>query len=341
MRLTATELLMSDKTQSNWHPGPEEQAIVDALAKHQETLELSDEAFARDYLSYTVTVWGRVKKGEYWDMVADGSGVVDMLANDLSRLQRDLVLRGRFDGQMFARHKAFDALLKAVDACLRKPLANPDRLIVTLAPTGGGKSASCGQLVKLRKAVMVEARRAWQRSYFSALKDLSKAVGVKGVDECYAAARLEEKLLETLMSRRFVVAIDEGEFFSPDTLNLLKLCLNESPVVIVLAVIPEAYQAWNDSAKHEAWQIRRRTHAVVELEAISPEVAEQFFRHARPDGEAVAAACKLANAFGHFDTLDRLAREFPNGEVIDLEAMRKAGDRVRKFQRLPTKGFWM
>jgi hypothetical protein len=325
---------MSDKT--SWTPGTEDLAVVDALAKHQAAMELSDGVFAREHLSYSEKTWLRIRKGEYWAMVQDGRKVIDDLSQDLGRLERLLAFRGRFAAVSYVRTTETAAVMAAVDACLRKPVRNPDRAVVFLAPTGGGKSALCGELVRQAGARMVEARKSWLRSYFAATRDMAIACEVS-IKKCLMPDDMEEALLRRLNSFRQVIAIDEGEYFSPTTLSLLKLMLNKSPVVIVLCATPDAYESWNRKGGDEAWQFRRRTHAVIQCEPITPKLAAQFFRHvhlAPTDGACAAEAARFANTFGHYDTLTRLGLEFEEGETVTREDMFKRGNAIRTKLRL-------
>lgn len=315
---------------------PTTQNVVDELITLQQKLDKSDGAFARDHLSYSSSTWNRIKDGVYWEKVKDAAPVIAQLTRDLKQLRRELSAATRYGAREFFVFDDFDAVGKAITACRLKPVANPDRCVVFLADTGGGKSALCGHAVKQFGAVVVEARESWRRSRFCVLRDLCESAGVT-TDKVTTPDRLEDLLVEKLNNRKTVVAIDEAEYFGGEALNTLKLILNKTPTVLLLCAIPLAYDKWNQFWKHEAQQLRRRTHVVIRQGSIEPKESREFLKDAGLNGDlskAAAHVAKAANKFGRFDMVSRIADELRGEDDPRLDECLAAITRVQKFMNL-------
>ena len=298
----------------------EQSALIAELERQQRQLGKSDGEFCRDHLSYSPTVWSRVKSGDYWTMVSDPESVLIQLALDLKNLERDLAYAQRHAAQEFREFDDFAAVLKAIRQCRAKDLADPDRLVVFLADTGGGKSALCAHVAREFNGVVVEAREGWTRSYFTCLRDIADALGVNAA-KIFSKTTLEDEILRKLTSRRRVLAIDEAEFFGVGALNLVKLILNKTPTVILLCAIGEAYDRWNRSLWHEAAQVRRRTDTLIRQSVIRPKEVKPFLKECGLNGcleEAANCVAQAANEFGRFNTVRTLARKL-TGQAADLD----------------------
>ncbi|HVU26528.1 MAG TPA: AAA family ATPase [Verrucomicrobiae bacterium] len=316
--------------------------IIDALRALEKDSGKSARQFAADHLTYSETVWGRVQSGEYFKMVSDPEKVIITLRRDLGRLQREMALSGRYTNTEWKQTDEARAIFKAMDACRVKPMSDPNRLILYLAPTGGGKSQLCGQAVKRHNAKVVEARESWLRGYFTCLRDIGTALGVK-VEKIYTPDALEDEIIEALIRRKTTLAIDEGEFFSARSLNLIKLFLNKTPTVILLCAIPEAYEAWTKANSHEARQVRRRTHAVIRLSPIHPDMAAKFLTGLKISEAQIKPVCvvlsKFANAFGHFDMINRMVADLHECDKVDVDELKKIGNAIRAEMDLPPISF--
>ena len=310
----------------------EDRQVIDALIQQQKELDISAEHFASGYLSYSATTWSRILGGQYWAMVDDPTKVLNTLRSDLRRIETARSLEARYGKQDWVDHGDAADVFTAIKQCKSKPLSNPDRLIVYLAPTGGGKSALCGRLQK-QGALLVEARESWSHGYYNCVRDVAMTCRID-VDNYYQPDPLEDAVVKRLNSRRQVLAIDEGEFFCPQSLNFVKLLLNKSTVVIVLCAIPGAYDRWNTRNWHEAIQLRRRTHLLVRLGACDAVTARQFLHGITLDKPAAEAAASFARAFGCFDSLTQLRAELDGEANPTREQVIKAGNRVRVCQGL-------
>lgn len=326
------------EAKQKYTPTPEDARIIAALSNHQDTMDLSDTKFCKEHLSITSTVWLRVKSGEYWQMVQDGSSVMAQLGLDLDRLQNWLDLRDRFANLKFVPTTESRAVFAAIEACLLKPTDDPERVVVYLAPTRGGKSALCKEITgKWKNARYVQSHEGWERSYFTCLKDLGVALGAfSSQPKKYLSKQaMEKKLIDSLAGRRMVLAIDEAEFFGRDSLNLIKYMLNSTNVVIVLCVIPEAYDEWQGSFPHESAQILARTHSIHSLEPISADTAAKFLRDVSLEQPKVCAqfAADAANDFGHFSCLGYIQKRLQSGAGPGDVA--KLVNQYRKDKRKP------
>jgi len=311
----------------------EQQEVVDHLKALQEKKGKSDGAFARDHLTYSASAWNRIKSGDYFTKVKDPEAVIISLSKSLRLMRMEEERLEKFAAQQFIKLPDFKAVLKAIAECRQKPLSNPDRIVVYLAPTGGGKSALAHHVVSQYGASLTEARESWKKSYFMPLKDIGTGVGLD-MTEIYNPTAAEDLLLPALRKRRHILVIDEGEYFGLEALNLLKFIMNTTPTVILINVIGRAYKKWNQFYPHEASQILRRTHAVIEFSGIRPEDALLFLRCkvTEPDqcGKLLAAA---ANTFGAYDFLVRCATELGEEEA-SLNEVQAAIRRVEGFMGL-------
>lgn len=318
---TPKEYLLSD----------DDRHILDHLKSYQERLGKSDAKFAGDHLSYSGTVWARIVSGEYWSMVKSGRAVMVSLARDLDRLDRLCSFKERFSNRAFIHHTAAEAVFAAVDDCLQKPLADPARAIFYLAPTRGGKTWICSELVTRYNAYFVQARERWTRSYFTCLRDIAISLDCFSRKNHLTTADMERRLEDRLNSKRCVLAIDEGEFFAAESLNLIKYLLNSTTVVLLVCCIPEAYDRWQRRFAHEASQILARSEAVIRLEPITAKLAKKFLSHCKleePDACAQIAAT-FANVFGHFTMLQDIASRFKDGQAVAPSDIREAGNERR------------
>jgi len=319
-----------------WQPSRDDLDVIDRLKKHQSEMGLSDEKFARE-LTCSATVWSRICSGEYWSMVRSGEAIMSARLQDLDRLERTRAFRARFDNARFIATTEARAVFASIDECLVKPQSQPDRMTVYLAPTRGGKTWLTAEVVRRFRAVPVQAREAWRRSYYTCLRDIAQACGVVSSKGYQTTADMERSLVDWCNARRVVLAIDEGEFFSAEALNLLKFLLNSSTVSILLCAIGTAYDAWQRRYPHESAQILARTNAVIALEPITPAAALRWFsafKVEHPD-ECGAIAATFANAFGHFAMLTEIAGRFDAGEKVGPSDVRSAGNERRIKWRLP------
>lgn len=316
--------------------------IIDELKRLEAASGKSARQFAADHLTYSETVWARVQTGEYFNMVADPEKVMTSLGRDLGRYHREQALAARYVSTGWRPTAESRACFKAIEACRAKPQTDQHRLVMYLAPTGGGKSQMCGQAVAKHDARVVEARQSWQTNYFSCVKDIAVALGAK-IAGIVTPDEVEEKIQEKLHEKKITLAIDEGEYFAARTLNLIKLLLNKTNCVILLCVDPEAYDKWTRENRHQARQVRRRTHCIIKLAPIDPLTAGEFMGDLEVDKADAAGVrvvlAKFANSFGLFDMLCQMVDGLRERRLVNANEAIKVGNAIRADWDLPLLNF--
>lgn len=303
---------------------------------------LSDAKFAR-HLGFSGPKWGLMKRGEYFDMIDNASKLLNDFRRQVNSYKNSKRHSERFGDLTYIPLEPFKAIYAAVEQCTNKPLSDPKRNIVYLAPPGGGKTFLGNQLAERFSAVCVDSRKSWRNSDFYALQDLCQKFELK-MPKGFASAALQDLLFDELKETNPVLFIDEAEYFGADVINMFKFFLNNTKIVTVIATVPESYERWNTYWKLEADQFRRRTHLVVRHNTISADVAAKFLSPLSLGEHAERAAQLLsdaANVFGAYDIMscvvERLKRQsnitpakITNAITIEYEKM--------GFDGIPKKG---
>jgi len=313
--------------------------VVKALMAHQERLGDTDGVFARRYIGCSAPTWSLLKAGKY--NVKDLSPMLVRCDAALSLLN-DQSERASYDGN---KGKIVDltpirAAITAVKSCYD---VDQNRLVVFLAPSGGGKTTLSRKLREVYSgaAVVVEATETWRSSYFNALIAVAKAIGL--TEKFNNPNKAEAAVLDHLSISQRILIVDEGHYCGPAALNLLKVILNRTKTRIVLCSIPELWNRLEKKAYEEVLQLRRRTHAKIVVPEISRADARQFLstRLAGYAGlgdterDAVALAVASANRFGLYDTLARICHEIEaeaGDQPVTLELVRAAINRVEALR---------
>jgi hypothetical protein len=253
---------------------PGQKDVLQQLRALQQQLGLTDAAFVREHLTVSATVWSRLNSGTY---PADATSALVRLETNLRQLRVKLAKNAKLTGGRLFHHFAQQkAVIEAVTTCKLKPADDPNRFVGYLAPTGGGKTALGRELKVMHDGIYVEARESWRKSYFAALVDIGAAAECDMTEMSKGERFAEAEVLRRFCSNRRVLIIDEGEYFGPRTINLVKMLLNQTPTVVVLLAIPELFDRWQRASWQEARQINRRAEAIVELELITPAEVETF-----------------------------------------------------------------
>lgn len=289
---------------------PEQSELIDEIKAAQEQSGLAEGPFAKRYLGFSPSKWSRIQSGEYFSLIDKPEKLVAQLREKLGGYKMETNLAARFNGRPLVETDAVTEVRQSLKDCAAKPLSDPVRCTIFQAQTGGGKSFLCSHLRNEEPATtfVVEARECWKKSYFHCIQDICRACKVSAGDTNFPT-ELETRLIARLSERRYRLLIDEGEYFGPQALNLLKLLLNKTETVILVAVIPAAYERWNRSSSHEAGQIRRRTHRVVRAYECSNEVVEEMLKKSALNGSTEEAADRIARAadkFGGYDIARRI-----------------------------------
>lgn len=273
----------------------------------------SDAIFAARWLSLSATTWFRIKQGSYG--ARDHSRVLEKLEGGLAAIEDERASRANSPG---GRTLQLTGLKTGLAAVRRAFGETRDRLVVILAPTGGGKTTFARALEATYpgRVSSVEATETWRTSYLAAIHVLGQAIGLPDLSNSTRLA--EAALLDALRARPRIICIDEGHYFGAATINLIKAILNQTGCTVVLLAIPALWSRIKRSAWEESEQLRTRTCALVEARHLSVEDAQVFLADrlgaafSQLNDEAAEAARLVANAgneFGLLDTAERIAAE--------------------------------
>jgi hypothetical protein len=322
--------------EKKWKPNDEQRLLLLAL-QDQAAKESSVANFCRKFVPFTRSQYDQIM--DVLDDATDTEGKV--LQSYFDRVSQSAIER-KFEEIKFildeiplkrvqlARIKEFNIIptskILALEQAIRdaKETPGPERLIVVLGPTGGGKTVAANYLVK-KNARFVEVRDIWRFSDRGAvpLGDICKGVGMRSWSNI--VARAQDQLIAFCGELDIVICFDEGEHFGAVALNLLKLLLNKTRLVPVIFVVPEKYDEWFRKFPNEANQIARRTKAIIDNSVIELSDTAKFF----PDNQFKDAPAALdilvrdASKFGHYSLIKRVA-ELLKGVVNATHAGRES-----------------
>jgi hypothetical protein len=288
--------------------------------------EMTDKDFCREYnFGFHESTWSKVKRGVYG---GDAAKAETACASMLRRIQERKAIAQKVRGGIkFLDFTPMQTVLDRIGILLEEPTgSNQNRLVMYLAPSGGGKTTLARETAARHGGIVVEGRESWRgtygksNGYNNACLDICRAIGVTETDIDRNPRLAEAALIKFLKARKIVLVIDEGEYFGPQTLNLIKLILNQTPTIVLLLAIPELWDRVQKKGYVEAQQIMRRTDHVERLEHIHPPEVERFLTatgvnlngSAKRSSEIVA---KHANEFGRFDLIKRVAQRLNDGEA--------------------------
>jgi type II secretory pathway predicted ATPase ExeA len=302
------------------HLDGEQQAVIQEVLATFETLQrndpkLTDAECVRKFLPFHSSVWSKLRSDSY-------AGSLDAKISQCRQALRDmeeyLANSHRVTaGKKFHWLTNFQAVLDAIT--IAKTVANENRLIVFLAPTGGGKSELCRQLAAAKSASIVEARESWRDSYYASCADVCTEIGVRG--KATSKREAELKLLGALKTRDHLLALDEGATsFGNHTANMVKLILNQTRTIVLLCGTPELVARMMRTA--EGMQLMRRCLATIHGERLTAKEAKAFLPYRVADG-GLDLVVRAANEFGMFDLVSRVA-EYLGGEHQDGDGVEKS-----------------
>jgi hypothetical protein len=316
-------------------PTQDQIQIIEDLIVERDALALSNQEFAKRHLPFDSSKWSRIcavldpaAELSYFDMVQDRQSVFDDLALALREIHVDRERAAKYCENKIIATPEYKQVVQAVRDVRQK--TSPERLIIYLAPTGGGKTFLCEYLRTELGASVVETREAWKRSYSTALQDICRSCRIRLANET-VPSKMEDRMIDGLSSRTTVLAMDEGEFFGTAALNGIKLLLNKSRVTIVIAAIPEAYDKWNRYCPMEALQLSRRTYAIIESKC-DVENVKSFFAGIKFENpkDSFAAIAKTANELGAYSLMRRVRDAISDDQPVSAEAVAKAITKSRR-----------
>jgi len=308
--------------------------VLRDLQQIQAEAGLSDGKFAAQHLTISASTWSRIQGGVY---AADAATAFTTLAGNLRVIRIERARGAKLTGgTAFHEIEPHKAVINAIVSARLKAATDPERLVVFLAPSGGGKTRLGREITVMFGGYYVEATESWRDSYFSALCAIGRSVGVNESELLAGRELAEQKVINRFKARRTVLVIDEGEYFGPRTMNLLKMLLNQTETVIVLLAIPALFERWQKKSWEESRQLNRRCEAIVEAGPVIPSDVAQFASKrltiSGPADKVWGVIAKAANEFGHYSMVRRVIEELArDGESVSLAAAENAVRIVKKL----------
>lgn len=303
------------------HTTPEHKVILNALDALREKLGISDEAFAKKYLSFSHTTYYRLLGDKY---TGDTEKNMVKAKNDLVNLREELAIRSELrpvDHIYKTRH--ISAIANSVAIARSSPTKN--RMVFFLAPTGGGKTTICEYIADKYKAPVIEATEAWRTSYLAGCACIAEAFG--STEKMHTARKAEAGMLEALSRERRVLIIDEGNTFGPHTANMLKLILNRTETVVLVAAIPFLFNRMKLGAWAESSQLIRRTTTFIHIDKLDiKDIAPMF--PAVDDKAILDLITTAANTFGLYDMAARVRDELGTKQIT-LQSTQTAINKIK------------
>lgn len=299
-----------------WKPDDEQLKLLETL-REEVAQAASQTEFARQHLPFGASTLSKIlavfnpeAESSYFDEVDNPEPKLAEIRDALEQLELDRNQNARANQEPIHRLRKFEAVAAAIQECRNKKSC--ERLIKYLAPTGGGKTMLCNYLAQRHGVRVTEGREMWrhrERGYSVFLTDVCRVARVRLRGET-RIEKIEESLIQASRDKSILLALDEGEFFGATVLNGLRYLLNKTSIVVLICAIRQAHDRWNRYYPVEADQLARRTHAVIEMDSVTPADARQFFApdaFKRPE-EALEMIAAAASSFGMFSALQRIAR---------------------------------
>lgn len=324
--------------------------VFGVLEKKREQLRLSKNSFAKTVLKCSAGTYSQILADNYPGNTAAKVRSFRETFETVKNVDTvsKVAIRTDAAGDFFET----DVMRAVKNGLLDASLRNDElRLVVFLAKTGFGKdtiirhvAATIGDFNRgdrLFEFRCVEASDPWRKSYFSACCDIVAAID--GTDVGTLSARVADNvLIAKLRQRRYIIAINEANYFGPQAFNLLKRIINQTPTVLLVCAIPEIFDRMKLKSWAEAEQVARRAYVVVEAPKITSADVVPFLRGLRlenPEASAAAVAVS-ANQFGGFGLVKRAVENLAGKEgevtVDDLEtAVAKAQAYFAQIKRSP------
>jgi len=320
------------------HLTDDARAIVVALQQKRDDLGLTDAAFHRKFLPRSYSTWIRLQGDSY---AGDTESVVSEYRQALENISRIEAFAPKTSGdEPFHEFPVFEAVVEAVHRAHAREDEN--RLVVFLAPTGGGKDAICRHLKKRSQAAVVEATESWRKSYYASCADVCRVIHVDG--PWRSTRECERDMLASLNRRNGTLVFNEGNYFGPQTLNMIKLILNQTGTVVVICAIPQIFDRMKLKSWFESSQLIRRAVAIIEAPELDPDQVEPFLEPFTVAKEDMDPACRLiaaaANGFGLFNMIKRVVenlqakKQYASGKPVPLSAFERAIAEAEAFLRL-------
>jgi hypothetical protein len=291
---------------------------------------MSEMQLVNQFFSISTTTYNRLKNGVYTGSVAANLDKLDRELEDMAQRIADIQRRSTKAGE-FVRTRFGAAVVGAVVGA--RDDANCCRIVIGLAPTGGGKTATAQYLAARYSAIAVEGRQSWRTSYKAFCADVAAAAGSRIRQRKYDEHLAEEEMLGALGQKAGILVIDEAVNFGRGTWNAIKLIANRTDYTVVILSIPELFDELRKGAENEIRQILNRCQAVLRFDGIPAHDVDQFVALSKigPDSARYAKLIiEAANYFGAYKLVRRIAVEQQaNGGEMNEDDLKKAIARAK------------
>ena len=293
-------------------------ALAGRLARLQQTVSeaegktLSDSDFAKRYMPFSTSTFSRIKSGD--EAKAKGLNL-DHISEQIQQAEDDVAER------LTAIMMAADAdsvfvptkLACATQASIKRARDSKGRrVVVLLARTGAGKSA-VGEALSAKGAIYIEGRQSWKKSYKAFCADVARAAGRPLKVKRYTEHDAEERMLQALRSRDAVLYLDEANTLGPESVNAIKLIVNMTGTVVVIAAIPKMWDKLYEGAEEEVAQLVNRCQPILRDKGLSEEDVRPFLMRsglsAADIDQCVGQVVEASNEFGLLKTVVALVDE--------------------------------
>lgn len=328
---------MSPKKRPVRHLTDEQKSVVAALAGAKAELGIiTDADFVRRFIlpEMSESLWRHLLKDDYTgrpEKHIEACQRILRKIDDLKAVQR----RQEVKAAAFHDLDIFKAVFSAIAMARNRP--DCKRLVVYLAQQGGGKSALCDQLVRRMAAKKIIVMPSWRHSYYAACADVCRSYG--SVGPWRSTKDVENDMLTELRREPGIIAFDEGNTLGADSLNMIKVILNETRNTVVLAALPGLFDQMMNKSWFESVQVVRRAVAIIDLDerGISADDVRPFLAGIRFNGEArecLAAITDAANLFAAFDMIETIVSYLPERKEVSMNDVSKAVATAEKMWRL-------
>lgn len=288
-------------------------ARLDALQKMVSEAEgkpVSDAEFARRYLPFSSSTLSRIRNADdpYTGSIENIAEKVQQAEEEIASRIETVRLNAQAD-QGFVQ----TTLARAIQASVKKARASKLRkVVVALSPTGGGKS-EIGKMLASKGNIYIEGRQSWRKSYKAFCAAIARAAGRPLRTVHYTEGEAEDRMIQALSTHDEVLYIDEANTLSGESINALKLIVNQTNTVIVIAAIPAMWDKLASGAEEEVAQFINRCQPILRDNGIKLDDAAPFLLRAGLSqhelDKSIGSIVESANEFGLYKTIAALVDE--------------------------------
>lgn len=307
-------------------------ALAGRLARLQQTVceaegkTLSDSDFAKRYMPFSTSTFSRIKSGD--EAKAKGLNL-DHIAEQIQQAEEDVaerltsIMLAADADSVFVQTK----LACATQASIKRARDSKGRrAVVLLARTGAGKSA-VGEALSAKGAIYIEGRQSWKKSYKAFCADVARAAGRPMKVKHYTEHDAEERMLQALRTRDAVLYLDEANTLGPESVNALKLIMNMTGTVVVIAAIPKMWDKLCEGAEEEVAQFINRCQPILRDKGLSADDVRPFLMRSGLGSadidQCIGEVVEAANEFGLLKTVVALVDELKKNDGATAEDVSK------------------